>query len=371
MSLQSNAAVRLLGLLVCWSGLGAAHAVPKAGQVIPIGPFSPQFYGTLTLTGQGDEVFSSGVIRIYSSKTRQKIIEVSANELSYNLQNGKIKTNVKELPYGEQSLLMYEDFNFDGRKDLAIMDGQNSCYHGPSFQIFLAAGNTFKRNPELTRLAQDYCGMFDVDHQNKRLNVMTKDGCCWHQFESYSLLKDKPVLERREEIGGDNSGLLDDYYTYDMVTERRNGRYVKSEGYTFDPPAYDEVQYQTILSFPLASNSKRMVYVMYNKDTALIDYLLVNDGQVELGYQIQNLPYKRKNPDRVDVDFTYDQKNSALLLYPNDTKVSYKIIDTPQRLGIEVMQNGKVTFTAGKKAKKKGNLSLLSVLAVKNLARVK
>jgi hypothetical protein len=33
-----------------------------------------------------------------------------------------------------KSLIMYEDFNFDGKKDLAICDGQNSSYHLPSLR---------------------------------------------------------------------------------------------------------------------------------------------------------------------------------------------------------------------------------------------
>lgn len=50
---------------------------------------------------------------------------------------------------------MYEDFNFDGNKDFAIMDGQNSCYHGPSYRIYLAADKGFSFNEAFTRLARN------------------------------------------------------------------------------------------------------------------------------------------------------------------------------------------------------------------------
>lgn len=151
---------RLWAALTLCCALGTV----KAARVIPISDLSPNFYGAVTLTGREDEVFKAGYIRVYNRKTRQKIVEIKSDELTLDVQDGKVKTNVKELSYGEQSLLIYEDFNFDGRKDLALMDGQNSCYHGPSFQIFLAQGETFKLNPALTRLAQDYCGMFEVDY---------------------------------------------------------------------------------------------------------------------------------------------------------------------------------------------------------------
>ncbi|MFC6841120.1 hypothetical protein [Xanthomonas theicola] len=38
----------------------------------------------------------------------------------------RAKADVHALPYAEQSVLIYADFNFDGIKDLALMDGQNS-----------------------------------------------------------------------------------------------------------------------------------------------------------------------------------------------------------------------------------------------------
>jgi len=48
--------------------------------------------------------------------------------------------------FGTAALLIYEDFDFDGRRELAIMDGQNSCYHGPSFRIFLRRGRGFEES---------------------------------------------------------------------------------------------------------------------------------------------------------------------------------------------------------------------------------
>ena len=74
---------------------------------------------------------------IYQKKTNRQLIKINSDELVGDTEDGKIKANVHELPYGEQSAIIYEDFNFDDIKDFAIMDGQNSCYHGPSFQIYL------------------------------------------------------------------------------------------------------------------------------------------------------------------------------------------------------------------------------------------
>ncbi|GAO96405.1 hypothetical protein PSA5_26825 [Pseudomonas syringae pv. actinidiae] len=49
------------------------------------------------------------------------MIRVQSDELVLGTdpKTGEVKTNVHELPYGEQSVLIYQDFNFDGIKDLA------------------------------------------------------------------------------------------------------------------------------------------------------------------------------------------------------------------------------------------------------------
>ncbi len=78
--------------------------------------------------------------------------------------------NRKELSYGLQRILIYEDFNFDGIKDFAILNGNNSCYSGPSFDIYITGKNDqVVYNDEFSALSNDYCGMFEVDVKAKRL----------------------------------------------------------------------------------------------------------------------------------------------------------------------------------------------------------
>ncbi|WP_309609460.1 XAC2610-related protein [Flavobacterium sp.] len=101
--------------------------------------FSKLVNATVTITDEWlDEVFKQGTIKVFYSKTKKKIIEIESPELTFDLNDkNNIKTNVKQLSYGEQSLLIYEDFNFDNHPDIAIMFGQESCYHGPSYSIYL------------------------------------------------------------------------------------------------------------------------------------------------------------------------------------------------------------------------------------------
>lgn len=72
------------------------------------------------------------------------------------------------------------------------MDGQYSCYHGPSFQIYLETEEGLKHSPEFTRLAQEYCSIFDVDYEKQTLHTIAKSGCYWHQFSTFKVVNNIP-----------------------------------------------------------------------------------------------------------------------------------------------------------------------------------
>ncbi|MCW1777480.1 hypothetical protein NB693_24540 [Pantoea ananatis] len=100
--------------------------------------FSDRYRATLEVE-DNDGVFRPGIVRVFARGNATPLLEVASPELvvDTDAKGTKVKANVHELPYGEQSVLIYDDFNFDGIKDLAVMDGQNSCYHGPSYQVYL------------------------------------------------------------------------------------------------------------------------------------------------------------------------------------------------------------------------------------------
>src|SRR5690606_16191548 len=78
----------------------------------------------------------------------------------------------------------------------AIMDGHNSCYGGPSFRVYLATGKGFSFNEAFTRLAQEYCGMFGVDPDQKKIYTMIKSGCCWHESTQFIVKDNKPFATK-------------------------------------------------------------------------------------------------------------------------------------------------------------------------------
>jgi hypothetical protein len=139
------------------------------------------------------------------------------------------------LLYDKQSALNFGDFNFDGIDDLALCDGPNGAYGGPSYQVYLYSpkAKKFARNAGLTALGQENLGMFEVDKKKKLLTTFSKSGCCWHKMEQYKVVSNRPV-KVFEEI--EDASIPDDEKV--KITTKRlvNGRwrttvkYVKREG---------------------------------------------------------------------------------------------------------------------------------------------
>lgn len=87
------------------------------------------------------------------------------------------------------------DFNFDGRPDFALRNGDRAAYSGPSYDIYLATagGEFFRYHPALTELATQSLYFFEVDGGAKLLHLSSKDGCCYHSSTAYTVEDDRPV----------------------------------------------------------------------------------------------------------------------------------------------------------------------------------
>lgn len=108
-------------------------------------------------------------------------------------EGGKPLANVS-LMYDKQSVVNVGDFNFDGMEDVAVCDGTNGSYNGPSYRIYLSsrAAKKFVYNSAFSELGK-HLGMFEVDKAKKRLTIFDKSGCCWHVTEEYSVVRNRPV----------------------------------------------------------------------------------------------------------------------------------------------------------------------------------
>lgn len=324
-------------------------------QRYDISRFSDTYVATLVIEpGYEEEVFKKGSIAIYASGNGKKLLTVQSDELAFDLnRDGEVSTNVA-IPYGEQSLIISEDFNFDGIKDLAVMDGQFSCYHGPSYKIYLTKREKLVYSPEFSRLAHEYCGMFQLDKTDKTIHTFQKSGCCWHEYSTFEVVEGKPFEVLVKEVDANQ------YPVYSLrKTERKGGKTIVAHEKRVDLGEPD----MPVITFKLKKNRKELlVYVI--DGGGLFYALLKPDGRVEFSY-----PQERAYDDP---DF---QLNAArdLLTFQNK-EATYQIYEKKQQgkvsaVGIMVKVGGKTYDLKGDMETLSGTLDWLKHVEVDNLKK--
>lgn len=310
--------------------------------------FSPKYKGVVTIAdGYEDEITKKGVVSIIDKKTNKKIITIESDGLTFDLnKKGKIKTNVQELPYGEQSLLISEDVNFDGIKDLAIMDGQFSCYGLPSYNIYLQTPKGLKYNATFSELSHDNCGMFYVNHKDKTIETMTKSGAWWHKYLTYKVINNVPKLIVDVV---DNANLP--FVTVTSIEWNKNGK-KKSE----KEERFIDLDHENLVqdfSFKLAKNNKKVVifnftdglhYALIRPDNSL-EFLYLNIEDFEEGEQYSSNFALSNTKDML----SFNYKNATYQVYQNKDE------NGQIKVGVIVKVNGKTYNLKGDPKSIKGS----------------
>jgi len=119
---------------------------------------------------------------------------ISLPDTSIQLDEGGDALVNTTMLYDKQSVVNIGDYNFDGMDDVALCNGNNGPYGGPSYAVYLSskAAKKFVYNPAFTKSLVSL-GMFVVDKDKKRLTTFNKSGCCWHTTEKYSVVAGRPV----------------------------------------------------------------------------------------------------------------------------------------------------------------------------------
>ncbi len=307
--------------------------------------FSNDYYGKVSIEDTS-QVFSKGWVAIYDKKTNKQLIKVVSDELALSYdEDDKIAVNINEnynVAYGGiQSLIIYDDFNFDGIKDFAIEDGQNSCYHGPSYKVYLVTAKGLQYNSVFTALAQEYCGMFEVDHKEKKLRTSTKSGCCWHQFSEFIVENNEP---KTVEIVEEDATFLP--YIVQTTKTWHNGKMTKTSETTVD---WGQEGIQKIFSFTLEKSRKKVVLFHYSDEPHYV--LLSKDGTVEFSHS-------KDFRIEFDVNATYN----AILFNNKGTQYKiYEYLKGTGKVGVEVTFGRKVYNLAGDINSKIGSLALFGL----------
>lgn len=315
--------------------------------------FSEDYYGIVQVENT-DEVFKKGWVAIYDKITDKKLIKVSSNKLAFDLHNGKITANVLELPYGEQSLIIYNDFNFDDIKDFAIQDGQNSCYGLPSFQIYLSQNNDLILNEYFTRLAQEYCGMFQVDQKEKKIYTMQKTGCCWHQYSDFFVNDNIPVIQKIVEV--------ESFPPYHIIVTKEwtEGEMTETKEKHF---SWKDVKDNSIISFNLLSDGEKVYLFSFNE--SLVYVATTEDDLVKINY-----PSEKTMVENAQFTFVNEQSKIVLRFTDKDREYEvYEIIngDTIDKIGVIITADGQTVTFEGDATTIQGNLLDIEKVKLKNV----
>lgn len=184
-----------------------------------------------------DQCSGTGRIILYQKNTQNIIQQFTSDDLNFEVtEKSKPTVNIIQR-YNEQSALIFDDFNFDGSEDIAIRNGNNGGYGGPTYDVyvFLKHKKKFILSQELTDLTYENLGMFEIDDQKKRILTNSKSGCCYHQAAEYSVVPQKGLVlvkevieDARSEVGGERvrvthreliNGQWNEIYRYYLIDE--------------------------------------------------------------------------------------------------------------------------------------------------------
>ena len=311
----------------------------QAQETIYTVTISEVYYAKIFLE-DASELSSMGWIAIYDKTTNKELIRQDSVDLyiDYDL-DGKPSINVVELPYGSQSSIIYNDFNFDGIKDFALRDGNNSCYGGPSYQVYLADGKgDFVYDENFTDLAQSYCGFFMIDYNKKQINTMTKSGCCWHWYYRFDVANNKPRM--RQEIE-EKLNFSIPFIINNTISrwDTQGNKTEKDEAVLY----LDNNGNEVLFSFDL-KNKDRTVMLIDEGETLYYTFIKQNEDKDS----IAEFYYPNDKAAKEDQSLTYKVNNGEETLTFSNESAKYEIYNSKNKVGVRVTTNGKVYDMPGK-----------------------
>ena len=321
-------------------------------EEISFNDFSPKYTANITITYQ-DTYNTDGIITIYDKTTGKELFQQEFEGIYFDKNDrDSVSVNIIEYPYGEHSLIIFDDFNFDGVNDFAIQNGRLGCYGGPSYSIYLADQNGFQYNSDFSELTLGYCGMFDYDSDRKEINIMNKSGCCWHEYSTYDLIDNKPRLIQK---------ITEDATLVGNLAEEKYGLQITKASLNFDTQTMEEEYFSTLpdfiaerlFSFEIAKNSKQVVLFQSAMTDKLAYAFLKDNDEIEV---IHDSGMDKQS------DFIYTKEGDTEYLYFSNPSVTYSIYQSPKKVGLKLQTNGKTYDFIGKYDSISGSLSDLKRL---------
>ncbi len=165
-------------------------------QIFQIKDGSKNYDAEIEISCEKIDCDGKAEITLFKKGSKQVFQKFHSDEMTMYLdEKFQPSVNVVQL-YGEQSPLIFEDFNFDGTEDLAIRNGNYGSYGGPVYDIYVFNQTRHKLvySKALSVLTQENLGMFDIDPKRKRIITFNKSGCCYHIRSEYQVVPNKGLL---------------------------------------------------------------------------------------------------------------------------------------------------------------------------------
>lgn len=177
--------------------------IPSAQQKFEVKNASKNYDVRIEVEGCKEENCSGRLkVELFKKSAPTPFQVIDLDDTEFAVEEARL-TNGKRM-YEYQSVVFFEDYNFDGVEDLSIKDGNNSGYGGPSYRVYLFAPRAakFVFSQAFTDLGQgEYLGMFQVDRRRRRLRAYSKGGCCLHRVDEFIVVGNRPkkVFEELED----------------------------------------------------------------------------------------------------------------------------------------------------------------------------
>ncbi|WP_156286313.1 XAC2610-related protein [Oceanivirga salmonicida] len=267
---------------------------------------------------KSDKIYSEAVILLIDKKTKKTIAKINS-EIPIDIKNKDINLN-SSLPnniinYDFEVIIIHEDFNFDGKKDFAILNDGSSCYGGPAYSIYLETKKGLKYSTEFTNLIAETCGMFNVDYKNKRIYAFSKSGAATHYYYTFKVVGDKPVL--MESVTEQHRR-----YVLDILKETYIGnKTISKQQYIWLD--FDKTKLKKVYSLNF-KNAKQMI--LYEIDNIII-YVFENKGNIDL-YYANDFYYNKdkKTLSFINDNVKYEIYNGGIIITKGKKRVNIKAI---------------------------------------------
>ncbi|WP_067141706.1 XAC2610-related protein [Oceanivirga salmonicida] len=267
---------------------------------------------------KSDKIYSEAVILLIDKKTKKTIAKINS-EIPIDIKNKDINLN-SSLPnniinYDFEAIIIHEDFNFDGKKDFAILNDGSSCYGGPAYSIYIETKKGLKYSSEFTNLIAETCGMFKVDYENKKIYAFSKSGAATHYYYTFKVVGDKPIL--MESVTEQHRR-----YVLDILKETYIGnKTISKQQYTWHD--FDKTKLKKVYSLNF-KNSKQMI--LYEIDNIII-YVFENKGNIDL-YYANDFYYDKdkKTLSFINDNIKYEIYNGGIIITKGKKKINIKAI---------------------------------------------